>query len=134
MHLLLLLLLMLPSAACAEVSDKVPSVAALWLQAGALGSVALLAGWYRCLLGVVLLLFTCILAWSGLDMLADPGLGPALATEFSGRYAVAVYGSNALLLSLNIAGIVWGWWRVGLLGDRPRPNNSSKPTPLRGAA
>ena len=35
---------------------------------------------------------------------------------------------------LILLGLAWGWRRTGLLGDRPRPNNSFKPKPLRGSA
>jgi len=67
-------------------------------------------------------------------MLSEPYIGESLAKEFTGRYALAVYGSNTLMLALILLGMAWGLRRCGLLGDRPRPNNSSKPTPLRGAA
>ena len=134
MHRIGLFLLILPAVAPAEVADKVASVPALSWQATAVGVAGLLAGRYRFLLGCVVLLFAALIAWGGASMLSEPYIGESLAKEFTGRYALAVYGSNALMLALILLGMAWGWRRCGLLGDRPRPNNSSKPTPLRGAA
>ena len=134
MHRIGLLLFFLPAMASAEVGDRVASISALWWQAAAIGLAGLCAGRYRFLLGCVVLLFAGLFAWAGVSMLTEPYIGESLAKEFAGRYALAVYGSNTLMLALVLLGMAWGWRRGGLLGDRPRPNNSSKPTPLRGAA
>ena len=134
MHRIGLLLLLLPVAASAEVGDKVASIPALWWQAAAIGLAGLLAGGYRFLLGCVVLLFAGLFAWAGASMLSEPHMSESLARELAGHYAPAVYGSSALMFALILLGMAWGWRRGGLQGDRPRPNNSSKPTPLRGAA
>ena len=119
------LVLLLPITAQAEVMDKEPSLFSVLLTA----LVAILVSyWSACrwpwLLVIILPASTLLLSATALETV-DPSVGPAIAAEAGAAYVATPW---AGLVGVAIAAAV-GLWR-----RRCAPNNSSKPTPLRGAA
>jgi hypothetical protein len=105
------LLLLAPSAALAEVSDKVATVPQLWLTAILAGTVALLAGRHRLLLGLCLLPVSLFLVLATLEPINDPYVAPAVISELGYSYVSAGYGSALTLLGLHAVGLWLGWRR-----------------------
>jgi len=106
-----LLLVLAPSLALAEVSDKVATVPQLWLTAVLAGTTALLAGRYRLLLGLALLPVSLFLVLATLEPINDPYVGPAVVSELGHSYVHAGYGSAFTLLGLHAVGLWLGWRR-----------------------
>jgi len=125
MKRLLLLSLLLPATCHAEVMDKEPSLAFLAVSWFVLSALAYLSArrlpW---LLVLVLPAAALVLGGAAVET-TDPSVGPAMAAEAGAVYVAAPW---AALLSV-VAVTAFGLWR-----RRCAPNNSSKPTPLRGAA
>ena len=93
--LLGVLLALSASPALAEVSDKIPSLANLWLWAAGFTLAALLLAWRRPVAGLAVVPFAAFWAWSGHEMLSDPWVGPAILREQGRAYVQAVYWSAA---------------------------------------
>ncbi|MBU7579235.1 MAG: hypothetical protein KAF27_02015 [Porphyrobacter sp.] len=83
------------SPALAEVSDKIPSLADLWMWAGGFILAALMLALWRALVGLVVVPFAALRAWGGHAMVSDAHLGPAILQEQGEAYVRAVYASGA---------------------------------------
>ncbi|MFT3734522.1 MAG: hypothetical protein QM776_05815 [Rhodocyclaceae bacterium] len=85
-------LLLSSSLALAEVSDKAPSVAKLWLMPIALCALAVFIGRARKRWAIILLTVICLaLAYSTYDLVSDPYVGPALLAEQGTMYIGSAY-------------------------------------------
>ena len=84
------------SPALAEVSDKIPSLTNLWAWAFAWNAIALLLGWKRPLMGLLVVPFAAFLAWGGHDMVTGAAIGPAILREQGQGYVDTVYLTGAI--------------------------------------
>lgn len=101
------------SPALAEVSDKIPSFAALWGWSAGFTLAALLLALWRPVAGLVVLPLAALWAWGGHDMVSDAHLGPAILQEQSEAYVHAVYWSGiAGLIGPLLAVLAVALWRV----------------------
>ena len=100
------LLICFPSIAFAEVSDKMASIPALWLQ-GTVGAVILFAlGRYSYVLAALGFLVCIFWLIGTYETFADPYIGPAIRYEQGVPYVFAAYGSSAMLFLGLGAGFV----------------------------
>lgn len=93
-----LLLLPVPVAALgwhapalAEISDKVPTLTALWIWVVALTVLAFFAGLWRWWAAAVVICLSLLIAWAGASELLSPDLGPAIARELGDDYVSAAW-------------------------------------------
>ncbi len=100
------LLLALPRAAAAEVSDKVASIPSIWLWA-LLGALAGFAAWrWRLWLGAVLSPVLFFPTLGAVLTVTDPYVGPAIRNEQGFSYVGSAFGSAALVLIAFATGAV----------------------------
>jgi hypothetical protein len=107
-------LVLVPSIAQAEVSDKIPSVGFLWLASLAFVGVALLLARLRWWLPAVLVPVTLVFVLALADQMRDPYLRAAIWAEQGWPYVASVYGSCALFVVVQVAAL-WigrGWHRA----------------------
>ena len=93
------LLLLMPSAALAEVSDKMPSIAQILVQSVAVSVALFVAGWFRWWLGVVLSPVFVLLVVGTISLWNEVGMREALLNEQGWVYF------GALALEDMLAGI-----------------------------
>lgn len=111
------MLLLAPTAAVAEVSDKVPSLGEIWGIATVAALALLLAARYRpWLLGAAL---PMALLWFGalLTEIHSADVGPALVREQGVQFVVWADLVGALMIAACIAG--WVWRRRARRGRAP---------------
>lgn len=101
-----MLFLLLPSSAFAEVSDKVPSIARLWIQGLIVGIAGFFAARYRIWVGLVICLISFFICVATYEVLSDPFVGPAIRLEQGNAYVISVYGSIFLILAPLLAGFI----------------------------
>lgn len=101
---------LLAPPAFAEVSDKILSVPGMWLQAVLIGSVAVLAGWFRWWLGLPFMVLPIVIALSAFGLRHTPDLGPAIIKEQGVTYFHNFY-TSALLAALLVGIGMWMGWR-----------------------
>lgn len=82
----------------AEVSDKMPSIAQLWLQGGLLAALMFGFGRLRVWTAVIAIVLACFLAIGSYDMVNDEHVGRAIRAEQGSPYVAAAYGSASLCL------------------------------------
>lgn len=109
----LLLGLLIPAIATAEVSDKLPSIGFLLGQGVIFGAVALgLAWWHRwlALLGVVL---GTLMFWGTWDLWQEPYLRTAILNEQGMDYFVSAAAGALLVVGGALAGSVLATCKAG---------------------
>jgi hypothetical protein len=104
----LLLLTAVAFPAAAEVSDKIPSHAALWGVCSVVGVLSLAAGAFRPWLGIFGIAYALLVLMVSHADLTDPYVGPAILVEQGQSYALSAYGSPALTFVLSAIGIMVG--------------------------
>ncbi len=106
--------LLLPTVAAAEVSDKIPSIGFLWLESLAFAGLAVVLARLRWWLPAVLLPVTLVFVAGSLDQMSDPYLGPAIWAEQGWPYVISLYGSSALFVLAQGAALWFGrgWHRA----------------------
>ncbi len=107
-------IVLVPSIARAEVSDKIPSIGFLWLAALAFAGVALLLARLRWWLPAVLAPVTLVFVVASVDQMRDPYLRAAIWAEQGWPYVASLYGSSALCVVVQAAAF-WigrGWHRA----------------------
>jgi hypothetical protein len=97
--------ILFPTWAFAEVSDKMPSVARIWIQGGIVGAVGFFIARYRLWAGLVFGLVTIFFCIGTYGLISDPFVGPAIKAEQGNPYLFAVYGSIILVSVPLIAGL-----------------------------
>lgn len=107
----LLILLLLPSMAFAEVSDKVPSISFVALEAvvGLIVSFALFQ--WRVVAGALGAVVCLALAWSTVDIVSDDYLRAALIEEQGLAYLWVSYANAVLLVAGPCVGLAYRLWR-----------------------
>ena len=97
MKLTLIFLIFLPQPALAEVSDKMTTIPAMWIQ-GLVVAIVLFLLVRRHIwasgFGVLVVVFFAYASYSTFD---DPYIGPAIIKEQGWPYVTAAYGSTALM-------------------------------------
>lgn len=121
----LLLVFVLPIAAWAEVSDKVPSIGFLLGQAAIFTVIAFVAARYRWWLALVGLAWGLMMLWGSFDLLSDPFLGPALRQEQGDRYFMFAFAGDIAVVLGALAGGVLGWRRQQAALQRLAPQRES---------
>ena len=102
----LALTVMFPSAVWAEVMDKEPTLARVWVV-GSAAAVLGFFGWRRHpTFGVAASVLAAIPAWALHQELADPHVGPAILREAGLSYVIQAYGVMLLCVALHVAGAV----------------------------
>jgi|GEM_PF-1644151 len=111
-----------PRAARAEVSDKIPSVCFLWIEALAFAGLALVLARLRWWLPALLLPVTLFFIIGSLDLMRDPYVGPAVWAEQGWPYVASLYGSSALFILMQVAALWAGrvWHRARQAKDALR--------------
>lgn len=102
----LVMLLVTPLSAHAEVSDKMASIPELWIQ-GIVCAVILLAlvrwsVWFSILAIITITVFSV----ATYETFADPFIGPAIMKEQGVAYAVSSYGSVVVMFTGFVIGVV----------------------------
>lgn len=110
-HATLLLVLVLPISAWAEVSDKVPSIGFLLGQAAVFAAIAFVSARYRWWLALVGLAWGLMMLWGSVDLLSDPFLGQALRQEQGDKYFIFAFAGDIAVVLGALAGGVLGWRR-----------------------
>ena len=90
--------LSIASPALAEVADKEPSVGGMWAWALTVNVVALLLEMLRPRLGLIVVPFAALSAWTTHMELSDPYVGPAILRELGPSYIKMSYMSIAVEL------------------------------------
>ncbi len=93
---LAVLLFTFATPALAEVSDKIPSVGAMWGWAIGLIALALLLGWKRPAMGLLVVPIAAINAWGGYEMVTGDFIGRAILREQGHSYVDTVYLTGAI--------------------------------------
>lgn len=96
------------SPAMAEVADKEPTLGAVWACTLALNLTALLLGFVRPWLALVVVPFGAVFAFTLCSELLDPYVGPAVVAELGKPYVWSGYASAALSLFGPLA-VVLAW-------------------------
>jgi predicted neutral ceramidase superfamily lipid hydrolase len=99
-------LILLPSLALAEVSDKVPTISQLWSQGFIIGLIAFMGSIYRIWTGVISGLLALFFSFYISQILTDPFVGSAIINEQGTSYIIAVWGSIVLMIFLLTIGFV----------------------------
>ena len=79
------------SPAAAEVADKEPSAAALWVWAVAFNVAAVALEALRPRFGLVVVPVAAVFAWAIYSELSDPYVGPAILSELGSSYVGTSY-------------------------------------------
>ena len=98
--------LLLPAAAMAEVSDKLPSMSQLWAQGAVVSAVLLILIWRNIWFSILGAAAAVLFRVMSYDSLADPFVGPAIITEQGNLYVFSSYGSVALIVLGSALGCV----------------------------
>ncbi|MES9970204.1 MAG: hypothetical protein ABW092_09235 [Candidatus Thiodiazotropha sp.] len=111
MIVLFLIMVLIPSVSCAEVSDKMPSISEIFFQGIFISVGVFMAGWFRWWLGVLFLpllfLFVAgtVLLWNVVPM------RQALLNEQGWKYFGALALNDSLIGIAIIAGAIIGFKR-----------------------
>ena len=127
MRVAVLLLLLIPIAAHAEVMDKESSSLAVWLWATVPAVLGFLAARYRPRLLLFVLPLPTLFFIAHLLEVRDPYVGPAIAREAGISYLVASWGEPCFLALATLLGLI-------LRRRVSSPNSSSKRTRVPRAA
>ena len=88
----------------AEVSDKIPSFARLWIQGAGAAIVGFLAARFTRWGWLVPIAFSALLLFSAWDMFADKHLAEAIRREQGANYELVAWISAALPLAATLLG------------------------------
>jgi hypothetical protein len=115
----LCLLTLVSPEVMAEVSDKAASHLQLWVEGIVVGGLALVAGVFRPVLGILIgLLFGLLFGYAAYDTFVDPYIGPAVLAEQGEIYRVSVYASPTLCVLGAFIGAFFGLRSRHFLGER----------------
>ena len=103
---ILLVLLIIPEFAFAEVSDKVPSITRLWGSGLLLGLIGYFVIRKRIWAGLVVAVISLFIAFVHYSVLSDPHVGQAVIREQGKAYAFSVYGSIFIMVIPLILGFI----------------------------
>ena len=95
----------------AEVSDKMPTIAELWIQGAIIGAALFFAARWKVWLAVISLTVAVLLAYGAYDLVNDPYIGPAIRAEQGARYVAAAYGSGIIPVGAVILGLCLAYRR-----------------------
>jgi hypothetical protein len=112
------IVLLLPTAAVAEVMDKEPSLASIWCWSSATIALGLVAHTRSCLLGTLVMLPGALFLVDLHRELWDPFVGPAISAEAGTGYAYQSHAAALLVAGVQGLGLVLAWRRTRL----PRPS------------
>ena len=99
----------LPLAAHAEVSDKVPSQLSLWVEALALSFLVIVLSRWRIWLSLVPAAVSGLLFYASWDTFRDPFLAAVIRSELGSGYEKLAYLASALpvLVAVIVAALYW---------------------------
>ena len=127
MKWMVLILLVLPTVALAEVSDKMPSIIHITLQGIAIAAVIFILGWFRWWLGALLLPIFVLSVVGTIALWNEVGMREALLNEQGWSYFGALVFEDFIIGLATVVGAVLGY-------RRRSPNKAPQPTPKSGAA
>lgn len=116
MRLLLLLMLIFPLSAYAEVSDKIASMPVMWVQAAIFGCIGFYLAskkWWLSIVGFVLFF---AMATGTYDMQSDKFMEVAVVKEQGEIYFAIGYITAIIVAVLTASGIFYGYWRRSTKG------------------
>jgi hypothetical protein len=100
---ILFTILLIPNELYAEVSDKVPSIARVWLTGIFLGTIGFAAATYRKWAAIVAGIISLTFCYVHFSVISDPFVGKAIVKEQGSKYVLSVYGSiTAMLLPVLV--------------------------------
>ena len=111
-------LILIPSLAFAEVSDKMPSISKILFEGMIVGCVGFLLGRFRIWTGAIFFIFTLFFCIGTYGLISDPFVGKAIIAEQGAPYLIAVYGSIALMIIPLITSILLRYKKVKSLKKR----------------
>ena len=88
----------------AEVSDKIPSFAGLWVEGAGAAIVGFLAARFTRWWWLVPIAFSALLIFSAWDMFADKHLAEAIRTEHGHKYEIVAWLSAVLPIAAILLG------------------------------
>ena len=91
----------------AEVSDKEPTIAAIWCVAGFFCTAGLLLCRWRRVAGLIVLPLAAGWGWALSSELWDPYVGPAMLSELGRGYVFQAF----IAILIPFAAVAFGFWR-----------------------
>lgn len=107
--LVLFIVLLSPSLALAEVSDKMPSISAVLLQGSVLAGLLFALSWFRLWFLALGLLVSVFFIVGTIELWQETQMRDALLREQRSKYIVALAATDLLVLASSILGAVFGW-------------------------
>lgn len=103
----MVLLLLVPTPAAAEIIDKMPSIGQLWIFNGIIVALVLLAWLWKKWLGVLLWVFAAFFVGLGIEDAYSPGMEEAILNELGQRWFDHLWGSTLAVWSLPIFWLIY---------------------------
>jgi hypothetical protein len=105
----LFVVLLSPSLALAEVSDKMPSISAVLLQGSVVAALFFALSWFRWWLVVRGVLVSTFFTVGTIELWREVPIREALLNEQVSKYFVALATTDLLALAASILGAVFCW-------------------------